>query len=110
MLIENQTRNTIIASSAISVKDFIGKSIGLISYPIPKPFVFKTQLGIHTFLMRYTIDVMLLDDTNRIIDIAPRLKPNRLLLWDFHTRTVIELPEGSISKSKSQIDDQLLFK
>lgn len=109
MLIENQTRNTVVASGALFAKDFITKSIGLISHATPVPLVFKTQLGIHTFFMRYEIDVMLLDESNYIRDICPYLKPNRLYVWGFFTRTVIELPAGRINETKSRIGDEVAF-
>ena len=70
----------------------------------------KTRFGIHTFGMKYTIDVLVLDKQNRVIALKENLKPNRIFLWNFNYETVLELPYGTIKETKSEIGDLLQLK
>jgi uncharacterized protein len=51
--------------------------------------------GVHTFWMRFTIDVLALDDHGVVIDRVPNLKPWRVRLPRRGTAGVLELPAGT---------------
>ena len=62
--------------------------------------------AIHTFFMRFDIDVLFLDRNKRVVKMAPRLRPWRMAmsLW---ARSVQELPAGTIEESGTQKGDLL---
>ncbi len=84
-------------TTAINLKD---KIIGLLNTAEAKPIFFQTRWGIHTFGMKYPIDVLILDDQYIIKDLRQNLKPWRLFTWNPIYQYVIELPSGMI-KNKS---------
>ncbi len=66
------------------------------------PVLFRTRFGIHTFGMRFPIDVLVLDSKNVVVVLKKQLNPNRIFIWNPRFDTVIELPEGEIEKLKIQ--------
>ena len=81
------------------------KVIGLIGKEKPASLLIKTRFGIHTFGLKFPIDVLILDKSNKIISIKKNLKPKRIFLWNPIYDTVLELPVGTIDKKKIKIND-----
>jgi uncharacterized membrane protein (UPF0127 family) len=85
----------------IKVKKLTGlvsKIIGLLNAPRPYPVYFHTRYGIHTFGMKYPLDLVILDDSGRVVYVRPGLKPFRIYVWNPQYQRVLELPEGSVGK------------
>ncbi len=62
--------------------------------------------AIHTFRMRFVIDVVFLDKKKRVTKVVPRLKPSRLAFsWRAHS--VLELPAGMAEQTGTEAGDQL---
>ena len=53
---------------------------GLIPYKKAIPALFYTHFGIHTFGLRFPIDVLVLNDKNEVASMRKNLKPNRIYL------------------------------
>ncbi len=53
--------------------------------------------GVHTFGMRFPIDVVALDRDRRVIAVAARVPPWRVAGLSLRTRSVLELPAGAIA-------------
>ncbi len=109
MQIKNKTRRTLIAQEAVNVTDIISKSIGLIGKSEAKPLIFKTRWGIHTFGLSFPIDVLILDNKNTVVINKKRLSPNKIFLWNPKFDHVLELPEGTIVKTKTSPGDTIQF-
>lgn len=80
----------------------IEKTIGLIGCKKAYPVMLETHFGIHTFGLRFSIDVLILDSQKRVVVLKEALVPNRIFLWNPRYRTVLELPEGTIKKHNIQ--------
>jgi uncharacterized membrane protein (UPF0127 family) len=65
--------------------------------------------SVHTFFMRYPIDVVFLDAERRVLTIAT-LAPWRFSRWIPKAHGVLELAAGQAQKAQIQIGDQLVFK
>lgn len=76
----------------------LGKSLGLIGKEKPYPLYFQTRWGIHTFGLRFPIDVLILDNKNSVQKIKKFLRPNRIFIWNPQFYRIIELPAGTIDK------------
>jgi hypothetical protein len=107
MKIVNKTKKIILAEDIIIPKTLLDQSLGLLKYKIPHAMLLKTHFGIHTFGMKYTIDVLILDKRNRVFGMKENLKPNNIFLWNPQYETILELPEGIIKKTKTEIGDIL---
>jgi uncharacterized membrane protein (UPF0127 family) len=60
--------------------------------------------AIHTFFMRFPIDVVYLDRKRRVTKVVPNLGPWRLSVsWRGHS--VVELPVGTIEQSGTSAGD-----
>lgn len=81
-------------------RSYWDKTKGLLGSTKPRPLLLRTRWGIHTFGMKYPIDVVVLDETKTIVALKPHLKPNRIFLWNPKYQTVVELPSGLIGKNK----------
>ena len=63
--------------------------------------------SIHTFWMRFAIDVIWLDRKLRIVKLVPNLRPFRLTLPASQAASVIELPAHSIAQHNLRVGDDL---
>src|ERR1700722_9537361 len=109
MKIINKTRKTTLAENIIVPKTLLDQSLGLLRYEKPIAMLLKTRYGIHTFGMKYPIDVLILDGHNQVVTIKNDLKPNNIFVWNIKYETVLELPPGTTEKSKTEIKDLLSF-
>lgn len=65
--------------------------------------------GVHTFGMKFTIDVVALDDAGRVIDAVAEMKPRRIRFPRRGTAGVLELPAGWLAKTGTQIGHRIEF-
>lgn len=91
------------------LKGFWDKSKGLINKLKPENVYFKTRCGIHTFGLKFPLDVVILDKNNKVKKIKESLKPNRIFLWNPKYEKILELKPGTIKKEKIKIDLILKF-
>lgn len=83
------------------------KSVGLIGADPVYPVSFTTRWGIHTFGMRSPIDVLILDNDNRVVKLVKSLPPKRIFFWNPKYFRVLELPQGTIEKRKITVGNQI---
>lgn len=67
--------------------------------------VFENCDAIHTMFMSFSIDVIFVNIENRIIHIRESLKPWRPLIWCKGAFFVVEMPEGMIKKTCTELND-----
>jgi uncharacterized membrane protein (UPF0127 family) len=63
--------------------------------------------GVHTCWMRFTIDVVALDDEGVVVDRVVRLKPWRIRLPRRGTAGVLELAAGALDRTGTSLGDQI---
>lgn len=90
-------------------KNIKEKVQGLIGKDKPYAMMLETRFGIHTFGLRFPIDVVILDDKNKIVSIRENMKPCRIFLWNPRYKKVLELPAGTIRKGDMDVDDHVVF-
>lgn len=69
----------------------------------------KPCKGVHTFGMKFPIDVLFLDRNNLVIAIKKELAPNRMTLIYPRAITVIELSSGMIEATATKIGNQIMM-
>jgi len=109
MKICNKTKNILLCESAIEAQSLYERLLGLLVHKKPIAMVFQTRFGIHTFFMKYPIDVLILDKKKRVAVLKKNLKPNNIFLWNPNYDTVIELPSGTIKKTQTELSDEILL-
>ncbi|MFH1442005.1 MAG: DUF192 domain-containing protein [Candidatus Omnitrophota bacterium] len=113
MKIINNTKNTILAEEAYiadtvftRVKGLLGKQ----SFDEGSALIIKPCNSIHTFFMRFTIDVVFVNSNNAVVKILPKIAPNKISGVYFKAYFAIELPAGTVEKTSTIIGDLLEFK
>jgi uncharacterized membrane protein (UPF0127 family) len=67
----------------------------------------KPSSGVHTFFMRFRIDVIGLDRDRKVVKLWRCLAPWRVTSVSLKIQSVVELPCGAINASQTQVGDQL---
>lgn len=65
--------------------------------------------GVHTFMMKFPIDLVFLDRENRIVATVENLVPQRMTRLLPKARSVLELPAGTVSASGSVAGNQVII-
>lgn len=63
--------------------------------------------GVHTFAMRFPIDVLYLDKKNTVVHIEQQLKPWRVAPVRITAASVLELPSETLRSTGTNIGDEL---
>ena len=113
-VISNRTRGVTLSSKAEIARSFRKRTKGLIGRTLGE-FSQGNALwivpcdGIHTFGMRFPIDVAYLDAQGRILKIYHQLAPFRIAAVSFKAKSVLELPPGTLAQTNTDVGDVLEF-
>jgi hypothetical protein len=110
--IVNTTRKTVLASRAERARSFWARLRGLMfrdSLPESGALIIEPNSSVHTFWMRFPIDVVFTDRQNRVVGVVKAMPPNRPFAGARGARRTIELPAGVISATNTQLGDTLEF-
>ncbi|MCP5015958.1 MAG: DUF192 domain-containing protein [Ketobacter sp.] len=91
---------------------FMSRLIGLLSRSslgLNEGLLITPCTSIHTFFMRFPIDVVFLDANNRVLGFSTMIKPNRVRLAPRGTKSVLEVAEGNVTRTGIRLDDILIF-
>jgi len=84
--------------------------LGRKELPFGEALWIKPCFSVHTFFMRFPIDVIFLDKKYLVIATIKDLKPHRLTRLYPHSFSVLELPVGTLDASNTQIGDKIDIK
>jgi uncharacterized protein len=115
-MIKNQTRKKILTTKTKNCKTILSKAKGLM-FTRKKTgegliFAFNTERrwSIHMLFVFYPIDVLWLDKNKKVVDLRQKLKPFILSAKPKKESSyIIELPAGTINKTKTKIGDKISF-
>lgn len=88
-------------------KGFLESTKGLIGYKNPKPILLKTRFGIHTFGLKFPIDVLVLNKKNKVTKIKKGLRPCRIFIWNPKYNKVVELPRSNVNDNDIRVGDNI---
>ncbi len=86
------------------------RTVGLLRTPALKPgegLWIERSPSIHMFFMRYPIDAVFVDASQRVTRVVSDLKPWRVVWWARGARDCLELPAGTAAATGTQPGDQL---
>lgn len=108
-MICNLTKRTVLARRPVTALGPLMRGRGMIGRDFRDfdAMVFPRCGSIHTFGMGMPIDVLFLDPENRICALRQRLIPWRVVLRTAGAVAVIELPDGAIVSSGTELGDFL---
>jgi uncharacterized membrane protein (UPF0127 family) len=89
----------------LKVKKLPVTTFGLMGEDRPHPIYFRTRFGIHTFFMKFSIDIVILDKKMKVVKIKKSLSPNKFFVWNPKYDHVVELPQGTIESKRIKLGD-----
>jgi uncharacterized membrane protein (UPF0127 family) len=98
-LLKNMTRKTILAEAPRSALTFSQKACGLLGKKTmsrQEALFIPGCRSIHTFFMKFDIDVVFVNGDNKALKIVHNLKPFRLLWGPWEAKGVWELQAGAL--------------
>ena len=110
--ITNESRGTLLAERAEMAASFWSRLRGLMGraeLPAGSGLSLEPNGSVHTFWMRFAIDVIFTDRAGRIVGMRSAMPPNRPYAGAWRAHRTVELPAGVIENSESRIGDQLRF-
>ena len=95
-MIQIEHGGRVIAKNVVHADNFIDRLAGYMfrTHPHQTGFLFEPAPAIHTFFMRFRLDVVFIDGDCRIIKIYRDLAPWRHTAFFFRARRTLELPAG----------------
>lgn len=90
--------------------DIKNRTLGLFNHKEAESVYITTRFGIHTFGLKFPIDVAVIDKNNKVVKIKNNLEPGNIFIWPFRFNRVLELPAGHISKHKISIGTKINLK
>src|SRR5580698_8283376 len=109
--IRNATRATVIGSRIAVADTCFTRLFGLLGrkgLDADTGLWIRPSSGVHTFGMRFSIDVVALDSTLRVCAMWPKLRPWRISGVSWRSHSILELPSGSIQRGNIQPGDQMV--
>jgi len=106
----SETRGTIIGDQIKIADTSLSRMVGLLGrrgVDAGGGLWIKPSSGVHTFFMRFPIDVIGLDKNMRVIKLWRTLVPYRITSVSLQLRSVIELSSGRIAECGVQLGDVL---
>jgi len=110
--IVNATRGTVIADRASIAGTSGERRTGLLKHSelLPGDGLWIAPCEcIHTFGMKFPIDVVFIDKQMRVRRVYQNLAPYRLTTLVWSAQSVLELPSGSLAATETEIGDELQF-
>ena len=112
MRVFNQTRNVPLLSQARVAATFwlrLRGLLGVSALPKDEGLILVGEKSIHTFFMKFPIDVLYVDKNYKVIRADPNMMPYRLGPFVSQSAYVVEMPVGTIANTVTKVGDQLNF-
>lgn len=108
----NGTTDAVLAERVGIAATRRARAIGLLLHtalPAGEGLWIVPSRGVHTWGMRFAIDVVALDGRGRIVDLVADMKPWRMRFPRAGCMGVLELPAGTIALSGTRLADAVVF-
>ncbi len=112
LLARNASLNTVIADRVGVAASRAARAVGLLTRTGLEPgeaLWIVPSRGVHTWGMRFTIDVLALDEEGTVVDAVSNLRPWRVRLPRKGTAGVLELPAGTLEASHTGLGHRVVL-
>jgi uncharacterized membrane protein (UPF0127 family) len=111
--IVNTTKGTTLGTRVRVADTSWSRMFGLLGETSLDPgggLLIQPSSGVHTFGMKFAIDIVALDRQCRVLGAWTSVGPFRVAGLDWKTRRVLELPGGAIRDSLTAVGDQIAIR
>ncbi len=111
----NRSRQTVLSTQCEAADSGWERMKGLLGrskeqFPAGKGLWLVPANSIHTIGMSFPIDVAYLDKAGRVIHLYHSLPPFRVAAIKFKTHSILELPVGTLARTRTEVGDMLEFR
>ena len=109
--VNNVTRGRVLADRADIADTSKKRRTGLLKHTSLGPgegLWIAPSEGVHTFGMKFPIDVVFLNRNKRVLKVRPNMVRSRIA-FSLRAHSVLELPAGTVLDTGTQAGDQLEF-
>lgn len=113
MEVKNQENGQVLAWDTEEALSFMRRLKGLMftkNLPFGSALHIRPCKSVHTYFMKYSIDVLYLDSDQRIIGMEENLQPGYIGRRHSNTVSVIELPSGRIRETETEVGHTIILK
>ena len=113
MSVINKTKQAILADKVVIANTFLSRLVGLLgrSKLNQGEGLYLTNCQcVHMFGMRFSIDVVFLDQDNKVVGIEHNLLPFRISGFYRKAISCLELPAGTVLSTNTELGDELTDK
>jgi len=106
----NETKATLVCDRVQIASDPLRRMKGLLGrsgLPEGQGLILSPCNSIHTFFMRFAIDVVFLDGQGYVLKVHRDVKPYRVVAGGFGAKMVLEMASGEMAKSGTDLGDRL---
>ncbi len=111
-MVVNNTQRALLADDVDMALSFLRRLRGLMfrkCFPRGRALLIGPCRSVHTFHMRFPIDVVFLDKDSRVVGMEEAMKPWRVSRNYPDAYFALEVPAGTIQETGTQIGDLLEF-
>jgi uncharacterized membrane protein (UPF0127 family) len=112
LVAKNLDSGTVVARRVTVAKRRLERAVGLLTrdrLDAGDGLLIVPCRGVHTWFMRFTIDIIVLNAVGRVVDAVAGLRPWRVRLPRQGSFSVLELPEGTLLASHTEIGHRILL-
>jgi hypothetical protein len=112
LVARNASIGTVIADKVGVAASRTARAVGLLARSGLEPgeaLWIVPSRGVHTWGMRFSIDVLALDEGGTVIDAVSNLRPWRMRLPRAGTAGVLELPAGTLAASRTGLGHRIIL-
>lgn len=92
MRIFNRTKNTAVFDDVVILQTVREKIDGMLAFKTVRPIYFETRWGVHTFGMKVSIDIAVLNENGIVVVLKKEVRPNKFFFWNPKYKRVLEFP------------------
>ena len=110
MRVDDLDRGTMVGDQIRLARGLKDRTVGLLNRSSLAPgegLWIERASSIHMWFMRFPIDAVFVDRSDRVTKVAHDLKPWRVVWWARGARDCLELPAGTAAAARIEVGDQL---
>ncbi len=109
--VTNVTRAAVLATRAEVARGPWGRGVGLLGRAglgEGEGLVLEPCNSVHTWFMRFVIDVLVLDAQGQVLDLRAEMRPWGMTWPVAGGRVVVELPAGTLARTRTERGDSVV--
>src|ERR1700756_3482725 len=112
VFVYNKTKETFLAFRVRVADSVLSRLVGLLGKKSLQPdggvWIVPAN-SIHTVGMLFSFDLVMIDKDFRVVNVKEMVRPFRVVWPKLRAESVIELPQHTIFRSRTQVGDQLVI-